>query len=164
MGCVVLIVVGVLFEVTGLALVAWQLWRVQRREFGLPDWWRRLRGVRRVSSEFSLGWAVEADAALPGAVRERAAPDASVEPRLSALEHNVDALDRETRARFERQEKRLDWLQSALKRQRAELQRKQEQREGEQRDQLREAMTLQWWGTGLFFVGAVLAGTANGVC
>jgi hypothetical protein len=38
MGCVALIVLGVLFEATGLALVAWQLWRVQRREFGMPKW------------------------------------------------------------------------------------------------------------------------------
>jgi hypothetical protein len=46
MGCVVLIVLGVVFEVIGLGLVAWQLWRVQRREFGMPVWWTTLR--RRV--------------------------------------------------------------------------------------------------------------------
>jgi hypothetical protein len=164
MGCAFLIGFGVLFEVSGLALVAWQVWRVQRREFGMPEWWRRLRGVRRVETEVTLGWAVEADTAQPGAVRKRAAPDATVELRVSALEHNVAALDRETRERFERHEKRQGWLQAALKAQRAELQRQQEQREGERRGHLREEITLQWWGTGLFLFGAILAGVANGVC
>jgi hypothetical protein len=43
MGCAFLIVLGVAFEVTGLGLVAWQLWRVQRREFGMPAWMLQAR-------------------------------------------------------------------------------------------------------------------------
>jgi len=171
MCCVVLIVLGVLFEVTGLGLVAWQLWRVQRREFGMPGWWgraqRRLRRLTRRSerwgSSYAVGGGDAATVAEHSAVERIGAGD-TVELRLDALEANLAALERETQARFERQAKRQDRLQASIREARTELQRQHDERESERREELRESMTLQWWGTGLFFLGAVLAGVANGVC
>jgi hypothetical protein len=171
MGCVVLIVLGVLFEVTGLGLVAWQLWRVQRREFGMPAWVVKARArlqrlLRRRAPAVVLGPStLEHDRAIGGVVvMGRKPPGETVESRLDALEENFAALDRVTQARFERQEKEQGDLRRIVTETRAELERQQEERENEQREQLHESMTLQWWGTGLFFVGAVLAGVANAVC
>jgi hypothetical protein len=171
MWCAVLIVLGVLFEVTGLGLVAWQLWRVQRREFGLPAWVvtvrARLRRLfrRKVPTTVVSPSPIEHDRAIGGAVvMGRQPPGETVESRLHALEENFAALDRETHARFQRQEKEQADLERLVTETRAELERQQQEREGEEREQLREEMTLQWWGTGLFFLGAVLAGVANGVC
>jgi hypothetical protein len=169
--CVVLIVLGVLFEVTGLALVAWQLWRVQRREFGMPMWvgkaHARLRRIlrRKGSTAVVTPSTLEHGRALGGVVvMGRQPPGDSVESRLHALEQNFAALDRETQARFQRHEQEQGDLRRKVTETRAELERQQQEREGERREELRETMTLQWWGTGLFFVGAVLAGVANGVC
>jgi hypothetical protein len=171
MGCVVLIGLGVLFEVTGLGLVAWQLWRVQRREFGMPAWVvtaraRLQRLLGRGPSTVVLGApATERDRAMGGTVvMGRLPPGETVESRLDALEQNFASLDRETQARFKRQEKEQGDLQRKIREARAELERQQQEREGERREQLRESMTLQWWGTGLFFIGAVLAGVASGAC
>jgi hypothetical protein len=170
MGCVVLIVLGVLFEVTGLGLVAWQLWRVQRREFGMPawlvpvrSWWRRLRGLpvtHPVEASLTLPW--ESNMGATESVRR--GPGETVDARLDALEHNVAALDRETSERFGQHQRQLRDLRRSVGVVKAELRRQQQERESEQRGQLRESMTLQWWGTGLFLIGAVLAGVANGVC
>jgi hypothetical protein len=171
MGCVVLIVLGVAFEVTGLGLVAWQLWRVQRREFGVPAWvlqaGARLRRLLRrpVAAQVITPSTLEHERALGGVVvMGRQPPGETFESRLDALEENFAALDRDTRARFERNEEQQADLQRMVSETRAELERQQQEHEAEQRERLREAMTLQWWGTGLFFIGAVLAGVANGVC
>jgi hypothetical protein len=171
MWCVVLIVLGVLFEVTGLGLLAWQLWRVQRREFGMPAWWtalrRRVLRLKRRSqtwqSEFGRETGDTASTAEHSGVERRVAGD-TLEERVEGLEANLVALERGTQTRFQQQAQRQDQLEVSIRESRAELQRQQEKREGEQRERLRESMTLQWWGTGLFFIGAVLAGVANGVC
>jgi hypothetical protein len=169
MGCVVLIVLGVLFEVVGLGLVAWQLWRVQRREFGMPAWVLRARArLQRLTGRskpqfFSIEPAEELGVADELTIRLRREPGVTVDSRLDALETNLGRLEQEMQTRFERHKRRQDNLQERIDEAQAELQRQQEEREGEQREQLRESMTLQWWGTGVFFIGAVLAGVANGV-
>ena len=172
MGCAVLIVLGVLFEVIGLGLVAWQLWRVQQREFGMPAWWvqvrhrlRRGAGRSGTSQTVSIGAAGEINTA--GEIRPaqgRRGPPGTVEWRLDTLDAELAALKQETQTRLERHEQRQNEMRGALRKAEAELRHQQEEREGERRVQLRESMTLQWWGTGQFFIGAVLAGVANGVC
>ena len=94
----------------------------------------------------------------------RQPPGETVDSRLDALEKNFAGLERETQGRFERHEKEQADLRRLISETRAEVRRQQEEREGERREELRESMTLQWWGTGVFFIGAVLAGVANGVC
>jgi hypothetical protein len=171
MGCVVLIVLGVAFEVVGLGLVAWQLWRVQRREFGMPAWWaqasgrlRRLVGRSEARGSASVSLAAELGVAGRLTTRVRRGPGETMESRLAALEANFASLDQETDARFEEQAQRQARLREMVSETQTELERQQQERESEQRERLREAMTMQWWGTGLFFIGAVLAGVANGVC
>jgi hypothetical protein len=168
--CWALIVASVLFEVGGLGLVAWQLGRVQRREFGTPAWlarvqatWRRLTG-RSVSHTVSVSGVAHARAIGSGSVSVRRGPGETIESRLTALEANLAALDSETGERFQQHSERQDRLQAMITEAQSELQRQQDEREGERREQLRESLAYQWIGTGLFFIGAVLAGVANGVC
>jgi hypothetical protein len=163
-------VASVLFEVAGLFLVALQLWRVQRRELGMPAWWLDLRGrLLRITGR-SQTQVVEAGGAIAGGGRltaraeVRRGPGETVDSRLAALEANFAALEQETRDRFHQQAQRQDRLQVMIGEAQAELQRQQDEREGERRERLRESTTTQWKGTALFFVGAVLAGIANGVC
>jgi hypothetical protein len=166
-----LITVSVLFEVAGLGTVAWQLSRVQRREFGTPgwlaqvrSWWRALRGARVVTSSVNL----RADGGLAtgfgGSGRGRLGPGSSIESRLDALERNQAALDDELDERFRLQDERRAELQQSIRALEVRLQQDQDAREDERLTQLRESMAFQWIGTLLFLVGAVLAGVANGVC
>lgn len=47
MGCAGLTIAGGVLEIAGFALVAYELARIQRREFGEPEFLRRLRGWLR---------------------------------------------------------------------------------------------------------------------
>jgi hypothetical protein len=168
---VILIVASVAFEVCGLGLVAWQLGRVRRREFGTPAWitrlrgrWQRLRGRKSDPQTVSGTGAGEVGTVLGGSVRMHAAPGAPIEQRLGALERNFAALDKDTTERFRQHDERHGQLQQRIDSLDAELRGEQAERERERREQLRESMAFQWWGTGLFFIGAVMAGAANGVC
>lgn len=161
--CVVLIVASVLFEVGGLFLVALHLWRVQRRELGMPAWWldfgRLLKVTRQAEAEsVSIEAAGEA-AATAGEVSAARSRD-SVDSRVDALQANLAALEAEVQTRAQQQ----DRMQAVIEEAQAELQRHLDESEDHQRERLRESTTTQWEGTALFFVGAVLAGIANGVC
>jgi hypothetical protein len=170
MGCVVLIVLSILFEVLGLGTVAWQLGRVQRREFGtdslasVQSMWRALRGGRFVSRSVTLRAAGGRATARGGIARAGAGRGTTVESRLDALERNQAALDEEIDARFRQQDDRRAALQQSIRAMEAQLRREQDAREDERLTRLRESVAYQWIGTVLFFVGAVLAGVANGVC
>jgi hypothetical protein len=155
--CVVLTVASVLFEVGGLFLVALHLWRLQRRELGMPTWWvdlgRLLKVTRQAEAE---SVAIEA----AGEVSAVRGAGESVDSRVDALTANLAALEQEMQTRAQQQ----DRMQAVIEEAQAELQRHLDESEGQQRERLRESTTTQWEGTALFFVGAVLAGVANGVC
>ena len=156
--CVVLTVASVLFEVGGLFLVALHLWRLQRRELGMPTWWvdlgRLLKVTRQAEAEsVAIEAAGEVGSAVGGAGE-------SVDSRVDALTANLAALEQEMQTRAQQQ----DRMQAVIEEAQAELQRHLDESEGHQRERLRESTTTQWEGTALFFVGAVLAGVANGVC
>jgi hypothetical protein len=169
--CFVLIAASVLFEVAGLARVVVQLTRIQRREFGTPEWWLgirrrlvRLRGGKSASGAASTSAGARVRTKGHVGTKVRREPDETVESRLHAVEANLDALEADTARRFEEHAQRQDHMNQALNEAQAGLQRQQQERESARREELRESMTLQWWGTGLFLVGAILAGVANGVC
>jgi hypothetical protein len=83
-----------------------------------------------------------------------------VEHRLAALEANVETLrdhaderNAEVGQRITQQSLRVDELRADVDRQQAE-----------RREHLRASVALQWWGTGLFVIGAILGGLANVSC
>ena len=94
---------SVAFEVTGLFLVALHLWRVQRRELGVPAWWldlgRLLKVTRQAEAEsVSIEAAGEVGSAARSAVVRRGAEE-SVDSRLDALTANLAALEQEMQTR-----------------------------------------------------------------
>ena len=142
---------SVVFEVGGLGTLAWQLGRVQRREFGAPAWmlrvrgcWRRLTGqLTSVSSSLDIRYTVESSTAGEVSVRKRTGSDATLESRIAALEANQFAIDEETAARFERVDRGQNQLQRHVDALGEELRGQHDQREQERREQLRESMALQ---------------------
>ena len=83
---------------------------------------------------------------------------------MAALEANLAAIDEETTDRFERQDDHHGQLREHISALTTELWGEQEALGHERREQLRESMAWQWIGTGLFLIGAILAGVANGAC
>ena len=158
------------FEVVGLGLVAVELTRVQRRDLGTPRWLqrvenagRRLTGRPAVRQVVGLDSAVAVDSAVGLRVwRGASVPD--VDHRLAALEANVETLRDEGDQRHADLEKRVTQQSKRVDELLADVDRQHAEREGERREQLRESVTLQWWGTGLFVVGAILGGLANSAC
>jgi hypothetical protein len=160
----------VLFEVGGFGLVAVQLARVQHREFGSWAWerwlrsqWRRLTRRTATQTVHVKAGVATATAGTAG-IGKRRALVGSVQDQLAALADNLADFERQTGERFEQQTARMGELASEVAVVRSDLQREQDEREGEPREQLRESMALQWWGAGLFVVGAILAGWANAAC
>jgi hypothetical protein len=170
MDCVVLIVLGVLFEVAGLGLLAWQLARVQRHELGIgwlasvQSMWRVLKGARFVSRSVTLRAAGGRATARGDIARVGAGRGTTVESRLDALERNQAAMDEEIDARFREQDDLREALEHSIRAMEARVRREEDAREDERLTRLRESVAYQWIGTVLFFTGAVLAGVANGVC
>jgi small-conductance mechanosensitive channel len=158
-------VASVLFEVGGLFLVALHLWRVQQRELGMPGWWldlgRLLRVTRQAEAEsVSIEAAGEVATAGEASADARRGAVESLESRVDALNANLAALEQEMQTRAQQQ----DRMQAVIEEAQAELERHLDESDDHQRERLRESTTTQWEGTALFFVGAVLAGVANGVC
>jgi hypothetical protein len=171
LGCVLLIVGSATLQVTGLGLVAWELWRVQHQELGPPRWmqwvrvrWRLLRGrppevhARGLSSLFSI------ESAVRGKVRKGAPADATLEQRVIALESNLAAMDTETEKRLAELDQRLTKAHQRADEAHAYADQLRQQHAQERREELRQTMPWQWVGTGLFAVGALLAMWASLAC
>jgi hypothetical protein len=156
--------------VVGLGLVAVELTRVQRRDLGTPQWIRRARTwlPRRTATPdaqpaelaghshgSSSAW-IDLTTGPP--------PVPTIEERVASLEANLSALRDHTDQRQADLEERLTTQSQRVVELRADVDRQHAEREAERREQLRESVTLQWWGTGLFVVGAILSGLANSAC
>jgi hypothetical protein len=101
-----------------------------------------------------------------GGVSTRIQPgaDATLEQRVGALEHNLQQLDAQAARQTDEQNERHAKLAGRVSKMDRELREQQGERERERREQLRESIAWQWMGTGLFLIGAILAGVANGAC
>jgi hypothetical protein len=169
-GCLWLSGIGGLMEVGGLAIVVVQLTRVQRRDLGTPAWigkvraiWRRVTGRSgRVVYLQGLDAAASSDATLRLSVG-RAAADETLDARVKALEANLAELDRKTDERFGDMEQRLSTAHERVDALRADMEKIQREADEARREELRESVTLQWWGTGLFVLGVVASFLGNAV-
>jgi len=168
-GCGFLNWASVALEVFGLVLVAWQLTRIQRRELGTPSWvlrflawwppWKRSRSV-----EIAVPAATARAEGSPVTLRWGEAPDDTLDSRVDVLERQVAALDRAAVERDAAVNQRVSAMSTRVDQLRADVDREMARRDEEHREQLREDVTLQWVGTGLFFLGAVLNGVFNSTC
>jgi hypothetical protein len=170
LGCVLLIVASAGLEIIGLGLLAMDLWRVQRRELGTPEWMQRLRGLwdrlrRRPQPVHLKG--LDAALSTEAAVRlrvKRGAADATVESRLAALEANLAELDQATEHRFADMEERLTAAHQRADEVRAYIDEIRRDQEDARREDLRASIPRQWRGTLLFAIGALLGMWANLAC
>lgn len=167
MNCTALNIVGGSLEVLGFFVVAWELARVQRREFGAPKAWMKLRvWVRR---RFGVSEAAEMEGAAAGrgiasaelTVRYRI--EGSMEDRVEALEKNLERLEKEVtqehgklRGDIREVRQKLDELQTQVEQER-------QLAEEERKEALKSSLAFQGAGTGLFLVGTVLT-TIGNIC
>jgi hypothetical protein len=168
-GCTGLTIAGGALEIAGFGLVAWELARIQRREFGEPEFVRRLRarlrklfGRPRRVAELSATLSAEGTLRASGRVRARPGDD-TLEERVQALEKNFGYLEDELDHYHTSLEKGLDDLRKKLDDMQAELDRERREREEERKASLRTSVTLQAWGTGLFVLGTILSVLGNTV-
>jgi hypothetical protein len=164
MGCIELTIVGGVFEIFGFGLVAYELARIQRREFGEPEFLKRLRArLRRIFKRSShqtvaVGSATAtAEGALRIQARVRQSPGQTLEARIEALEKNFYELEAEIDLQNATFGGDIEELSKKLDEIRAELDQERRKRDVERRASLRSSVALQAWGTGLFVLGTTLS-------
>jgi hypothetical protein len=170
MGCVGLTIAGGAFEIVGFGLVAYELARIQRREFGEPKFLVRIRTRLRKIFRRSRHQTVKVGAAVATASgsasvrgRVRRDPGNTFESRVEALERNFQHLEVEFDQSRARLEQSISELRKMLDGMRTELEREREEKDEERKVSLRTSVTLQAWGTGLFVFGAILSVMGNTV-
>lgn len=169
MGCAGLTIAGGVLEIAGFTLVAYELARIQRREFGEPEFLQRLRGRLRRLLRRPVTHTAEAEAALAGGGTLRAegiarrGPGETLDDRVEALEENLGRLESEIDRREARLAQDIEEVRQSLSEMRAELDRERREREEDRKTSLRASVTLQAWGTALFVVGAILSILGNTV-
>ena len=160
MGCLWLTIVGGVLEGIGFGFIAWELARIQRQEFGAPQFVVRIKGwVRRLLRRPRV---VELSAAMGGGVgsmranlRVRQVPGETLEERVTALESNFEHLEGEFGERSRAFDQRFESVEQAQRDMRADLDQRRREQEEQRRESLRTSVTLQTWGTLLFVVGVV---------
>jgi hypothetical protein len=153
-------VAGGVLQILGFVLVAIELGRVQRREFGEPVWVTRIRArLRRLlgrTKTVHLSATITASTNLSARAKVRTPPGSSVEERVSALEKNFgrldDEVDHERVAAAEAYSRLLEQLTVT----RAEVNQQRELDERARKAFLQTSVLLQAWGTTFFVVGTVL--------
>jgi hypothetical protein len=168
-----LAIVGGALEILGFALVAVELVRTHRRELGTAGpfqflvtagRWIRFR-VRKLLGEVKVH---EGSAHMAGNVETGGTVSArlgtespDLGERLRVLESNFALLDQEvTRHRSEldrKIEEEAEAIRTDVRSVRADI----AAREAEAREAFKASAALQWWGIGLFVIGAICSAAAN---
>lgn len=172
--CIWLNVAGALLEISGFSLVAYELFRTQRREFGDPKlvallkrkrnqftgFVRRLFGKTKV---ISVGADLAASYGIEGTAKGqlRRGRGQTLEDHVAALELNFAELDREIEEHRTELDKAIGDVQSELHETKAELERQSQERKEEEQEILRGSVTLQSWGICLFVAGVLANFAAN---
>ncbi len=166
-------ILGGSLEILGFALVATELVRTQRRELGsagpfqfLLNWglalrirWRKLRG-RAVTHEASANLSGTVRATGRASARVRTQSE-SLEERVRILEENFKQLDAEVEGHRKDLDARID---EESEKQHASLSQFREQvaaNEERSKAAFADSAKLQWWGIGLFVIGAAASAMAN---
>jgi predicted RNase H-like nuclease (RuvC/YqgF family) len=151
----------------GFVVVAWELARVQRREFGAPKAWRKLRAwVRRrfgAPDAAELGATVAGRGTASAELTARYRIEGSMEDRVEALAKNLERLEKEVTQERRKLRGEIREVRQKLDELRAQVERERPQIEEERKEALKSSLAFQWTGTGLFVVGAVLT-TIGNVC
>jgi hypothetical protein len=169
--CVILIIASAALEILGLGLVAWELWREQQRYLGGIAWFNRLLDgwlgrLGRSRTEEVGGTGATADTAVGAAAATlpRFGPRDTVENRIEALEASLRALEDEQADRWSQADERLTAVHDRIDEVRTDLDTQIREEEHERKEVMRESMRLQWVGSGLFALGALLGMWVNFAC
>ncbi|HEY5709352.1 MAG TPA: hypothetical protein VIS51_08145 [Solirubrobacterales bacterium] len=167
MSCTALNIVGGSLEVLGFFVVAWELARVQRREFGAPKAWTKLRvWVRQrfgVSETVEMGAAIAGGGTVSAELTARYRIEGSMEDRVEALEKNLERLEKEVTQERRKLRGEIREVRQKLDELGAQVGQERQQAEEERKEALKSSLAFQWTGTGLFVVGAVLT-TIGNIC
>ena len=151
----------------GFVVVAWELARVQRREFGAPKAWRKLRAwVRRrfgVSEAIEMGGAATGRGTVSAELTARYRIEGSMDDRVEALEKNLERLENEVTQERRKLRTEIREVRQKLDELHARVEQERQQADEERKEVLKSSLAFQWTGTGLFVVGAILT-TIGNVC
>jgi hypothetical protein len=169
--CVILIIASAALEILGLGLVAWELWREQQRYLGGFAWFNRLLDgwLRRLgrSQTVEVGGAAAAADTAGGAelaMATRFGTRDTLDTRVEALEANLRALEDEQADRWSKADERFTAVHVRIDEVRTDLDTQIREEEHERKEVMRESMRLQWVGSGLFALGALLGMWVNFAC
>ena len=170
MGCTWLVIAGVIFEMAGFVLVAYELTRIQRREFGKPAVMRRLRArmgqlIRRPSVQVEeAGVADLTGKGIPHTESEaQRSPEDARKARLESLEKKTHQLQAEVDHRNATFGGDIEEPSKQLEKTRAELGKVRRTIVEAQKETLRASVALRAWGTALFAIGAILSVVGSAV-
>jgi hypothetical protein len=168
-----LAVVGGALEILGFAIVAVELVRAQRRELGHAGPFQFLvtggRWIKyRIKKLFGKVETHEISAHLSGTSemtgrgKARSGTESNeLSERLRVLEENLAALDNEVDQHRQELDKRISKEAEALKAQIDALRADIEAKEAEAKEAFATSAVLQWWGVGIFIIGAMCSAAAN---
>jgi hypothetical protein len=165
-GCLGYTIAGGALEFIGLLIVAIEIGRIQRREFGTPralarlrDWLRRCFGKGKVRHIQAMDRATTTETAVPLTVQRRQA--ATIEGRVAWLEQQHKDLVREVDEAKKRLGVQIDQIEQQLAEFRTDLEHERAEREQSRRAFLRGTVTLQSVGTSFFLLGVVMSVLGN---
>lgn len=161
-------------EIAGFALVAYELFRTQRRELGDPWLLARLKAskdriVAVVRKVFRRTKVHEMSANLTGTIKltgtltasRRRGRGQTLEDHVAALEENFAELEKEVEGHRAELDRAIEEVHDELRETRDELKLERREREEEENELLRASVTLQWWGISLFVAGVITSVAAN---
>jgi hypothetical protein len=157
-----LTIAGGALEVAGFTLIAYDLYRVQRHEYGTPQfiqrWKGRIRRILRLTEDHTAYVdAMTGTVTMTGRGKARMGSGDGIDERLDALEENFKRLDEEVdehRAAFDRG---LEELREELRKTRIEVEQHHAETEQRRKDFQRTSVLLQACGTAMFLSGTVLS-------
>jgi hypothetical protein len=162
-------IVGGVLEIIGFALVATELVRAQRRELGhagpfqfLLNTWSRMKGLFGEPE----GATIQAPSADALAVGDRVSLNVSTQSedladRVRVLETNLRRLTTEVAEHREELDDRIGNESAKLEDRIVQLQSNIDARTEKDKLAFADSAKLQWWGIGLFVVGAAFSAAAN---
>lgn len=168
-----LAIVGGILEISGFSLVAVELARAQRRELGTAgpfqfvvvfgQWVKRL--YRRVTGK-SIVHEASAHLSGIGTVTGRLSARTGTESeeldeRMRVLEENFRQLDAEVTQHRSQLDAKIDKESEAHRKALAAFETRVQAQEAEARKAFATSAALQWWGIGLFVLGALTSAAAN---
>lgn len=153
-------------QIVGFLVLAGQLARVQRQEFGWPEFMRRSwawtasrlrRLLRRPvhAQVHSVLPAMTAEAAGRLSVRKGMGPGAA--DRFSAIEFNLEQIEKEFGQKIDAVNASVEGLRQELTMSRHAIEQRELEREVQRRIELQSSIAWEGWAIALFVVGTSLA-------